>query len=115
MPSPLAITQLARMVGHEELLRRLGLPNGDPVPVRLTEAQRAAARALVEERAGVIARALVEEAAALDEIQSRDGALAYLRERLEVFAPLLTDPARRGICRSFKAATSGWTPARPVP
>ncbi len=108
MPSPLVIAQFARIVGRADLLTRLGLPLDAELPDTLDDGLRTRARALAEERAPQIARELLEEAAALDDIQDRAGALAYLDERLAFFAPLLSDGARHAIRKEFAAGVRDW-------
>jgi hypothetical protein len=108
MPSPLAIAQLARMVGHADLLAALGLPEDAELPLALTDTQREAARLLASDRAEAIAEALADEVRANDDIQDAGAAEAYLRERLAFLAPLLPDETRARIRASVHEATSSW-------
>ena len=108
MPSPLAIAQFARLVGRTDLLAQIGLPLDAALPDALTDTQRERARALAAERVGQIAQALLEEAMALDDIQDRAAAVAYLDERISFFAAPLTDAARDGIRKRFHAVAGRW-------
>lgn len=108
MPSPLLLEQFARLVGRPELLRRLGLPPAAPLPIAMTEEQRAAACALAGERAEQIGRALLAEAMALDDIQDAAAARSYLDERLAALAALVPPDAGAAIRAEFGATAARW-------
>jgi uncharacterized lipoprotein YbaY len=108
VPSPLAITQFARIVGRSTLMERLALPPDAQLPDSLTDVQREGARALAAERAEDIAQALLDEAMASDDIQDAASADAYLDDRLRFLAALLPDGARDRIRTVFDSVAGRW-------
>jgi len=90
-PSPMQLTQLARLLGEavEGLdVRRL--------------------RALLDERLERLARGLLEEAVASDDVIDAASAEAYLEDRLAFFGGILTDEQRGRVKGTYLEAVRRW-------
>jgi hypothetical protein len=102
-----AIRQLARLLGRDELYRRLGLEEGWQ-PGELSDEQLAGVQALVDERLEDLALALAREAMASDDVLDTGSAVLYLEDRLAFFDELLTEEQREAIRARFREVASRW-------
>ena len=102
-----AIVQLARLLGREELYRRLSLVEGGEPPA-LDEERLAALRSLVDERLVVLTEALAVEAVVNDDVIDAASAMVYLEDRLATFGELLTETQRRAVRKDFARLTKRW-------
>jgi hypothetical protein len=102
-----AIVQLARLLGREELYRRLPLAEGAE-PSALDAERVAALHSLVDERLGVLTEALAVEAVVNDDVVDAASAKVYLEDRLVFFGELLTEEQRRAIRKGFARLTKRW-------
>lgn len=109
MPSPLALAQLARMLGREEVALALALDSGPDLPAALTEEQQRRVRLLAADHVERIASALIEEIDANDDIQNAGSARAYLDDRLTDLSTLLADETATAIRIRVNATLASWT------
>jgi len=93
-PSPIQLTQLARLLGDGEL-------HGKGI-----DATRL--RALLGERLERLARGLLEEAVASDDVIDAASAEAYLDDRLAFFGGLLSEAQRRRVKELYSQAVDRW-------
>lgn len=101
LPRPERLLQLARLIGVDAFVERVGPPQD-------AEADSQALRALVDERLDQVARRLVEEAAASDDVVDVASASAYLEDRLAVLGDLLTPEQGERLRQLFQERTKGW-------
>ncbi len=95
-PSPIQLTQLARLLGDGEL------HGGGIDTARL--------RGLLGERLERLARGLLEEAVASDDVIDAASAEAYLEDRLAFFGELLSEEQRRRVRELYLEAVRRWGP-----
>ena len=111
MPSPVAITQLARIIG-EPVLDCLGVHAGDALPGVLSPEHEDAIQQLTRQHAEHIAEALIQEALIRDDVQDTPSALVYLEDRLRFFGSLLPDEARVVVRERYREALNTWGTGR---
>src|SRR4051812_46728426 len=102
-----AFVRLIRLVGREAVMNALSLPT-DPDPSGLTEQQRSRLQELVDAEIESVAVQLVQEAAASDDVSSREDALAFVREQVQGFGDLLTADQAAHLERLAADATADW-------
>jgi len=107
MTTRIAARQLARLLGKDDLYRRLGLDDG-PEPEGLTAEQLALVHALVDERLGELLFGLAVETVASDDVIDAASALDYLEDRLSFLRELLTEEQRERIRRDFRSLVARW-------
>ena len=102
-----AIIQLARLLGKEELHRRLSLAEGVEPPA-LDDERLAALRSLVDERLEALVEGLAVEAVVNDDVVDASSAKAYLEDRLAFFGELLTEGQRQTLREGFGRLVERW-------
>jgi hypothetical protein len=102
-----AFVQLVRLLGREGALKALSL-DVEPDPSELSGQQIARLQELVEAELDSIALQLVEEAAASDDVSNREGALAFVRDRVRGFGDLLTPDQARRLKELAETSTADW-------
>ena len=103
-PSPIQLTQLARLLGAGELqtaLAREGKGEGEGIDV-------ARLQVLLEQRLPGLTRGLLEEAVASDDVIDTAAAEAYLEDRLAFFGELLSEEQRRRVRELYSEAIDRW-------
>ena len=104
-PSPIQLTQLARLLGAEELHSALDR-QGEGIDVGRLQA-------LLGERLERLARGLLEEAVASDDVVDAASAETYLEDRLTFFGELLPEGQRRRVRELYLEAVRPWGRAPP--
>jgi len=107
MSKRLAILQLSRLLGKEELYRRLSLDEGLE-PGELSAEQMARLRLLVDERLEELVRGLAAEVVASDDVTDVVSGVAYLEDRLAFFSGLLTEGQKEKVRDGFASFSSRW-------
>ncbi len=90
-----ALVQLARLLGRAETLAALGAET-EPDPAALAPEQRERLAELLDARLESVASELAGEAAASDDVTSREAGMTWVEDRIAAFADLLrADQAER--------------------
>jgi len=100
-----ALTQIARILGPEDVIDRLG---SSALGRDLSPGELAALHSLIQERVHVLAEALVEEAASCDDVIDSASAQSYLDDRLVFFGQLITPELAEGVRRGFTQRVQAW-------
>ncbi|MBI1886366.1 MAG: hypothetical protein HYS09_08680 [Chloroflexi bacterium] len=106
--NPEAFLQLARILGRDEVYRRLGLDEG-AAPAALTPSQLSALQRLAGERTADIVRALLEEATSCDDVIDRPSAMVYLEDRLSFLGELLTEEQKAEVRERYGEHVAQWS------
>jgi hypothetical protein len=107
VPSAVAISQLARIIGRP-VLERLGLSPGDVLPDALSSELEREMQQLTGAHAERIADALAQEASASDDVHDTGSAMLYLEDRLRFLGSLLTEDTRIRVRDGFRSAVGAW-------
>jgi hypothetical protein len=111
VPSPVAISQLGRIIGPP-VLECLGVGPDDALPDTLSSEQEREMQRLTGEHAERIAEVLAQEASVSDDVQDMRSAMGYLEDRLRFFGSLLTEDTRARVREGFRAAVDAWGAGR---
>jgi hypothetical protein len=108
--NPEALLQLARLVGRDTFYDVLDMRPGAE-PVALDERQREQLRLLIDDRFEGVAAALIAEAMASDDVHDQASAVAYISDRLDFLADLITPMQREALMAACEAGVSEWGPS----
>ena len=103
-PSPIQLTQLARLLGADELkagLGRQGKSESEGVDIGRLQA-------FLDERLERLTRGLLEEAVASDDVVDAASAETYLEDRLAFFGEVLSEGQRRRVRELYQQAVRRW-------
>ena len=101
IPRRETLTQLARLIGSDLFFERFGSPQtADPADEELA--------ALIDDRAGVIAKGLIAEAAASDDVLNAASAQEYLEDRLRTLADFISQEQLESLRAAFIQGTKDW-------
>jgi hypothetical protein len=110
MANPEALLQLVRLVGRDAFYVGLDLRPGDEAAA-LDEPRREQLRLLIDSRFETVVAGLIAEAMASDDVHDPASAAAYLRDRLDFLADLVTPTQRTALMAACDAGVSGWGPS----
>ena len=100
-PRRQTLTQLARLIGFDLYVDRIGSP-------QTTEPADEELAALIHERIGEIADGLMAEAAASDDVLDAASAEEYLEDRLRTLAGFFSEEQRVSLRAAFTAGMKDW-------
>jgi len=103
MTLPPPIAPLARLLGRDEFLARVGR-----VALPLAVGEREALRALIDERFDRLVDGLVEETAASDDVHDAASAESFAADRLRDLSPYLSEEQLQRLRERLDARIAAW-------